>query len=137
MPPSPPDRAVSPAVGDTKDGGTRGSGSTASGPASARPMPPAAGEHLPIVLLPAMPSASEVGLALAQHRQCLESCCFGFFFFNGVGFSFCLSKAGNKACAIMVFVSVSALQPQQRLLKFGGGYTSERYIRFCTFHESK
>lgn len=119
-----------------KMGGARGAGGRAGSLAGERsPVPPAAGKCLPIVLPPVMLSASEVALVLAEHWQCLEACCIFFFLWGWV--FFCLSKAGNKACAIMVFESVSALHPQQWLLKFGRGYTSERYIHFCTFHDSK
>lgn len=140
----PLDRAVIPAAGDAKGGGVGGAGSRAGVLIKPLPMPVAAGKHLPIVLLPAMPSASEARLALAEHWQRFEACCnfliffsFYVFFLNGVGFSFCLSKAGNKTRAIMVFVFVSALHPHQWLLKLGRGYMSESYTHSCTFHENK
>lgn len=54
-----------------------------------------------------------------------------------LNFLFCFPKAGSKACAVTVFVSVSAPHPQQWLLKFGRGYVSERYTHFCTFQDCK
>lgn len=62
---------------------------------------------------------------------------FLFSFSHGVEFSFCFPKAGSKACAIMVFVPVSAPHPQQWRLKFGSGYMCERYTHFCTFYGCK
>lgn len=132
--PPPPDGAVSPAACDAKDGGTRGASGRAGAPASAHQCRRLLASICQLCCCLPCRQPLRSGLLLLSTGNVLKH---AVFFFYGLGFSFCLSKAENKACAIMAFVSVSALHPQQWLLKFGRGYMSERYIHFCTFHESK
>lgn len=64
-----PDRAVSPAAGDAEGKGARGAGGRAGVP---RPMQPAAGEHLLLMLLPALSPASGSGSLLLSTSSVLE-----------------------------------------------------------------